>query len=71
MKTVGADLYIRPKVASYKTVTALRHKIMVYINLMDECINRVSTLHSGGYINPPLQFYGILFQQPRIDVLTI
>ena len=43
-KMVGADLHIRPTVPSCKTVTALRHKIMVCINLMDECINRASTL---------------------------
>ena len=43
MKMVGADLHIRPTVPSCKTVTALRHKIMVCINLMDECINRAST----------------------------
>ena len=43
VKTVGADLHIRPTVPSCKTVTALRHKIMVCINLMDECINRAST----------------------------
>ncbi len=42
-KMVGADLHIRPTVPSCKTVTALRHKIMVCINLMDECINHAST----------------------------
>ncbi len=44
MKTVGADLHIRPKVESSLRSIRLRYKIMVCINLMDECINRASTL---------------------------
>ncbi len=36
MKTVGADLYIRPTVPSCKTVTALRHLVLIPISEMNE-----------------------------------
>ena len=39
MKTVGADLYVRPTVPSCTNPTALRHQIMVSMNQMDECID--------------------------------
>ena len=44
MKTVGADLHIRPTVPSRTNPIALCYKIMVCVNLMDECINCASTL---------------------------
>ena len=37
-QTVGADLYIRPKVPFRTTPTASRHQIMVTINKMNEWI---------------------------------
>ena len=53
-KIVGADSYVRPKVPFCMNKTALRHKIMVCINLMDECINRASMLRQGGHIKLPI-----------------
>ena len=32
----------------------MRHKIMVCINLMNECINHASTLHQGGQLEVPI-----------------
>ena len=46
MKTVGADLHIRPKVPSCTNSTALRHQIMVTVNEMDrmDCLYRHNPL---------------------------
>ena len=54
MKTVGADLYIRPKVPFRTTPTASRHQIMVTINKMNEWIVRADATRLEGHVSPPL-----------------
>ena len=44
-KTVGADLYIRPKVPFCTNSTATSHQIMATVNKMDGTVEKVPSLH--------------------------